>query len=201
MSRVTDLTKKVITETALNMFIANSISKVRLYDIAAKADVGEATIYRHFGNKQNVVIAAALELSNRMSVEYLSRDESLTGLESIKNFYNVFLTIFKNYNYYFSFLNELDTYLLEEDYNGRDTYQNNLNLYKELFFKDYEKGLVDNTIKKIDDVDAFYFATTHSLTALCKKLSTKKILEQDDYVDKEKEIEILINLFLDYLRK
>ncbi len=201
MSRVTDLTKKVITETALNMFIANSISKVRLYDIAAKADVGEATIYRHFGNKQNVVIAAAIELSNRISVEYLSRDESLTGLESIKNFYNVFLTIFKNYNYYFSFLNELDTYLLEEDYNGRDTYQNNLNLYKELFFKDYEKGLVDNTIKKIDDVDAFYFATTHSLTALCKKLSTKKILEQDDYVDKEKEIEILINLFLDYLRK
>ena len=201
MSRVTDLTKKVITETALNMFIANSISKVRLYDIAAKADVGEATIYRHFGNKQNVVIAAAIELSNRISVEYLSRDESLTGLESIKNFYNVFLTIFKNYNYYFSFLNELDTYLLEEDYNGRDTYQNNLNLYKDLFYKDYEKGLVDNTIKKIDDVEAFYFATTHSLTALCKKLSTKKILEQDDYVDKEKEIETLIYLFLDYLRK
>ena len=90
MSRVTDLTKKVITETALNMFIENSISKVRLYDIAAKADVGEATIYRHFGNKQNVVISAAIELSNRISVEYLSRDESLSGLESIRKFYNVF---------------------------------------------------------------------------------------------------------------
>lgn len=201
MSRVTDLTKKVITETALNMFIENSISKVRLYDIAAKADVGEATIYRHFGNKQNVVISAAIELSNRISVEYLSRDESLSGLESIRNFYNVFLTIFKNYNYYFSFLNELDTYLLAEEYNGRDNYQNNLNYYKEVFYKDYEKGLEDNSIKKIDDVEAFYFATTHSLTALCKKLSTKKILEQDDYVDKEKEIEVLIELFLDYLKK
>ena len=201
MSRVTDLTKKIITETALNMFIENSISKVRLYDIAAKADVGEATIYRHFGNKQNVVISAAIELSNRISVEYLSRDESLSGLESIRNFYNVFLTIFKNYNYYFSFLNELDTYLLAEEYNGRDNYQNNLNYYKEVFYKDYEKGLEDNSIRKIDDVEAFYFATTHSLTALCKKLSTKKILEQDDYVDKEKEIEVLIEIFLDYLKK
>ena len=201
MSRVTDLTKKVITETALNMFIENSISKVRLYDIAAKADVGEATIYRHFGNKQNVVISAAIELSNRISVEYLSIDESLSGLESIRKFYNVFLTIFKNYNYYFSFLNELDTYLLAEDNNGRDNYQNNLNYYKEVFYKDYEKGLEDNSIRKIDDVEAFYFATTHSLTALCKKLSTKKILEQDDYVDKEKEIEVLIELFLDYLKK
>ena len=201
MSRVTDSTKKVITETALKMFMENSISKVRLYDIAAKADVGEATIYRHFGNKQNVVISAAIELSNRISINYLTENEELTGYEKIKKFYEVFLKIFKNYNYYYSFLNELDSYLLQEDFEGRDKYQDNLDSYKEIFFKDIETGINDGSIRMINDLNNFYFSTTHSLIALCKKLSTKKILAQDEYVDKEKEIKTLINIFLCYLKK
>ncbi len=200
MSRVTDSTKKIITETALKMFIDDSISKVRLYDIAAKADVGEATIYRHFGNKQNVVISAAIELSNRISIQYLASNDYISGFENIKNFYNVFLTIFKNYNYYFSFLNELDTYLLQENFDGRDNYQNNLNSYKDLFYRDYNNGLKDGSIREIEDPETFYFATTHSILALCKKLSTKKIIQQDELVDKEKEVKTLINLFLNYLK-
>ena len=201
MSRVTDATKKTITETALKMFIEESISKVRLYDIAAKADVGEATIYRHFGNKQNVVIAAAIELSNSISINYLSNNDSLNGMERIKAFYEVFLKIFSDNNYYFSFLNELDIYLLQEDFEGRDKYQDNIDSYKELFLRDYKKGLEDGSIRKIEDVDTFYFSTTHSLISLCKKLSTKKIILQDEYVDKKKEIKCLINVFLNYLKK
>lgn len=201
MSRVTDSTKKVITETALKMFVSNSISKVRLYDIANKADVGEATIYRHFGNKQNVVLAAAIELSNRISVNYLREDDNKNGYELIKDFYEIFLKIFKTNNYYYSFLNELDTYLLEEEFEGRDKYQDNIESYRNLFFKDYEKGINDGSLKEISDLESFYYSTTHSIVALCKKLSTKKILEQDEIIDKEKEIIILIDTFLSYIKK
>ena len=201
MSRVTDSTKKVITETALKMFVSSSINKVRLYDIANKANVGEATIYRHFGNKQNVVLAAAIELSNRISVNYLREDDNKSGYELIKDFYGIFLKIFKNHNYYFSFLNELDSYLLEEEFEGRENYQDNLENYRTIFFSDYEKGIKDGSLREIPDVETFYFSTTHSIIALCKKLSTKKILEQDEYIDKEKEVVVLINTFLNYLKK
>lgn len=200
MSRVTDSTKKVITETALKMFVSNSISKVRLYDIANKANVGEATIYRHFGNKQNVVIAAAIDLSNKISINYLREDENKSGFELIKDFYETFLKIFKTTNYY-SFLNELDSYLQEEEFQGRDKYQDNVESYRCLFMKDYQKGVADGTLREIPDIEVFYYSTTHSIVALCKKLSTKKILAQDEIIDKEKEIVVLINIFLNYLKK
>ena len=200
MSRVTDSTKKVITETALKMFVSNSISKVRLYDIANKANVGEATIYRHFGNKQNVVLAAAIELSNKISFNYLREDENKSGFELIKGFYETFLKIFKTTNYY-SFLNELDSYLQEEEFQGRDKYQDNVESYRNLFMKDYEKGINDGTLRQVPDIEVFYYSTTHSIVALCKKLSTKKILAQDEIIDKEKEIVVLINIFLNYLKK
>ncbi len=200
MSRVTDSTKKVITETALKMFVSNSISKVRLYDIANKANVGEATIYRHFGNKQNVVLAAAIELSNKISFNYLREDENKSGFELIKGFYETFLKIFKTTNYY-SFLNELDSYLQEEEFQGRDKYQDNVESYRNLFMKDYEKGVNDGTLRQVPDIEVFYYSTTHSIVALCKKLSTKKILAQDEIIDKEKEIVVLINIFLNYLKK
>ena len=200
MSRVTDSTKKVITETALKMFVSNSISKVRLYDIANKANVGEATIYRHFGNKQNVVLAAAIELSNKISFNYLREDENKSGFELIKGFYETFLKIFKTTNYY-SFLNELDSYLQEEEFQGRDKYQDNVESYRNLFMKDYEKGVNDGTLRQVPDIEVFYYSTTHSIVALCKKLSTKKILAQDEIIDKEKEIILLINIFLNYLKK
>jgi AcrR family transcriptional regulator len=200
MSRVTDSTKKVITETALKMFVSNSISKVRLYDIANKANVGEATIYRHFGNKQNVVLAAAIDLSNKISVNYLRDDENKSGFELIKGFYETFLKIFKTTNYY-SFLNELDSYLQEEEFQGRDKYQDNVESYRNLFMKDYEKGVNDGTLRQVPDIEVFYYSTTHSIVALCKKLSTKKILAQDEIIDKEKEIVVLINIFLNYLKK
>ena len=202
MSRVTDSTKKIITETALKMFIEDSISKVRLYDIADKANVGEATIYRHFGNKQNVVLSAAIELSNRISVRYLNTDDSLNGYERIKGFYNVYLDIFKKHSYFFSFLNELDTYLLQEEFDGREKYQDNLDSYRELFFKNYELGINDGSLRKINDLDSFYYSTTHAITSLCKKLAIKKIIaKQDENIDKEKEIETLITIFLNYLKK
>ncbi len=201
MSRVTDSTKKIITETALKMFIKDSISKVRLYDIAAKADVGEATIYRHFGNKQNVVIATAIELSNRISVNYLSDEENKTGFEAIKDFYEIYLKIFRDYNYYYAYLNELDSYLLHEDFEGRDKYQANLDIYKDIFRESYLKGIKDGTIRQIEDPETFYFSTVHAMTGLCKKLSTNKIVAQDEIVDKEKEIKTLINVFLGYLKK
>ena len=160
MSRVTDSTKKVITETALKMFVSNSISKVRLYDIANKANVGEATIYRHFGNKQNVVLAAAIELSNKISFNYLREDENKSGFELIKGFYETFLKIFKTTNYY-SFLNELDSYLQEEEFQGRDKYQDNVESYRNLFMKDYEKGVNDGTLRQVPDIEVFYYSTTH----------------------------------------
>ncbi len=201
MSRVTDATKKIITETALNMFVSRSISKVRLYDIAANADVGEATIYRHFGNKQTLVLASAIELSNQISNTYLINNEDLTGFELIKKFYEIFLEIFKTNIRYYSFINELDSYLAEEDFEGREAYEDNIEKYKEKFFFAYNKGIKDGTIRQIEDAETFYYSTTHSTISLCKKLSSKKILKQDDYVDKEKEIKILVDLFLEYLKK
>ena len=46
-------------------------------------------------------------------------------------------------------------------------------------------------------IEMFYFATTHSLLELAKKLAFKKaVLNQDKVIEKKKEIECLIDIIL-----
>ena len=55
-----------ILDCAINVFLERSISEVTVHDIAVSAGVGEATIYRYFSTKQNLVCAIATELQNKI---------------------------------------------------------------------------------------------------------------------------------------
>ena len=75
-------------------------------------------------------------------------------------------------------------------------YEEGIDVFKTIFFGAYNKGLQDGTIKEIEDIDSFYFATTHATLGLCKKLADKDILSQDQSLDKTKEIKVLIETIL-----
>ena len=66
----------------------------------------------------------------------------------------------------------------------------------EVFINAYNKGLIDKTVKEINDINSFYLTTTHALMGLCKKLANSNILIQDEKMDKVKEIEMLIDIFM-----
>ena len=197
-----DLKTNYIIEVATKLFLERGINEVTIKDIASEAEIGEATIYRHFIKKQNIVLAVALKLKEKVFEGYFDLSKGKTGFEKVEIFYSSYLNVFKNSPEYFYFINEFDAYMCMEESISLDEYEKEVDSFKSPFVEAYELGLKDQSIRKVDSIDTFYLATTHALLELCKKLSAnRELLKQDRNSKKASEIECLIKIILDSLKK
>ena len=80
-------------------------------------------------------------------------------------------------------------------------YEEGIASFKSSFDEAYKKGVEDDSIQVIDNIDDFYFATTHALMGLCKKLAYQNVISQDFKIDKVGEIKVLIETILYRLKK
>ena len=199
MSKMRELQDEFIAKEALKLFLKSSIAGVTMAMIAKEVGVGEATLYRHFTTKQNIVLRSVLILANNVLEEFKEISEE-SGYKELEAFFNIFYDTFKNNKEFFSFINEFDAFILQEGFEAKG-YDENILSFKDSFIKSYNKGLNDNTVNKIDDIDTFYFATTQSLLNLCKKLAQKAIVKSDESISKENEIRALIDIILYRLKK
>ena len=172
-----DLKREYIIDSAKKLFLSKSISEITIKDISAISDLGEATIYRYFLNKENLVIAVSLSIQQDiLSVPFTN--ENKNGLEQIRDFFEVFKNIFIEHKNYFKFIAEFDTIYLNNIKNK--DYSLGLDVFYDLFMRAYELGLKDKSIKEVKDIKLYYYTCTHSLLELCKKLSsTESELKQD----------------------
>ena len=179
MNKMKDKAKEFIIDEACKMFLKDSIAGVTMSDIAKEVGVGDATMYRYFGSKQKIIMGVAE-----------------TGFERIKDFYYTYLDVFKTNNSYFSFIREFDAFFLTEAKEKVD-YEYEIDLFKNKYIEAYVWGVQDGTVKRIDNVELFYYSTTHALLNLCKTLSYSGVLlSQDEKTSKEDEIKALIDIIL-----
>ena len=189
-----------IVEVAQKLFFQKGIQAVTIKDIAKEVGVGEATIYRHFAKKQNIVLAVAMSIFGEVSKGYFHQSQFKTGFDKIEAFYMSFYNIFKVHRDYYNFLAEFDLYISEQT-TDLDAYENGIKTFFDDFSFAYFLGIKDGSIKEVENIELFYFSTTHAILELCKKLaSDAKVLKQDVKYSNE-EIETLIKLFLNNLKK
>ena len=197
---VKENTKNFIIEQAMNMFLENSISGVTMSDIAHFVGIGDATLYRYFKKKQNIVMLASSKLADKVYNSCFKEQECHSGIEQLSIFYNAFLEIFTKYNSYFRFVDELDAYLISEKDVCKQDYETEINMFKNVFDAGYDKGLSDGTVKPQADREIFYYSTTHALLNLCKFLSSSAVVSQDLNIQKDKEVKTLISVILNSLK-
>ena len=186
-----------IVDIATDLFMCRSVNEVTIRDIAISAQVGEATIYRYFGNKQNLVIQAAMKLQNIVSEGFFRLEKGKNGYEKLALFYDSYYDIYKKHPDFYKFLNEFDAYIAVEQSEDMNPYESAIDQYKNFYMEAYQLGLKDGSIKKQKDIEMFYFSTTHALLELCKKLAYKKaVLNQDKTIEKDSEIKCLIDIIL-----
>lgn len=197
-----DVKQNFLVDIATDLFICRSIQEVTIKDIAVTAQVGEATIYRYFGKKQTLVVQAAMKLQQAVNAESFKLSEGRNGFEKIKIFYLSYLQIFDSHPDFFKFINDFDAYMAGEQSDEMDSYESVVGQYKTAFMHAYEQGVKDGSIKKQDNVEMFYYSTTHALLELCKKLSIKKaVLSIDNLVEKRAQIQCLVDIILSALKK
>ena len=190
-----------LVDMATDLFMSRSIQEVTIRDIAISAQVGEATIYRYFGKKQELVVQAAMKLQGIVSKDYFRLDEKSNGFQKLEAFYLSYLNIFDNHRDFYKFLSEFDSYMSVENKDVLNPYENAIDQYKSAFMNAYKQGLKDGSVKEQKDIELFYFSTTHSILELCKKLALKAVLNQDLAIEKLGEVKCLISIVLDTLKK
>ena len=199
---IKDLKTEFILKTATELFMTRSIGDVTIKDIADEAGIGEATVYRYFGTKGNIVVASALALGKSIYKEFFDLSKGKTGFEKLEIFYNSYLNVFKKSPSHFYFIKEFDAYMCTRGEGNLTEYEKDVALFKDDFMSAYKQGVEDGSVNNVGNAEVFYFATTHSLLELCKKLSMKKgVLEQDKTLKKSSEIKCLIKIILNSLKK
>lgn len=197
-----DAKQNFLVDIATDLFMCRSIQDVTIKDIAISAQVGEATIYRYFGKKQTLVVQAAMKLQQAVNAESFKLNEGKNGFEKIKIFYLSYLQIFDSHPDFFKFINDFDAYMAGEQGDEMDSYESVVGQYKTAYMKAYQEGLKDGSIKPQNNIEMFYYSTTHALLELCKKLSIKKaVLSQDNLVEKRTQIQCLVDIILSALNQ
>ena len=186
----------IIAEESAKLFFERSINEVTIKDIATHIGIGEATIYRRYKNKYNIVLLVANYLQEKIISEHFDVSKGNSGFDKLAIFYNSFLDIFKSNSAYYRFINEFDAFITLNSDGEMEAYEKGIESFKVLFDQCYEEAIKDKSIKPLEDKDTFYFATTHSLLGLCKKLADKDVISQDASHDKVKEIQVLIETIL-----
>lgn len=81
---------RLVTEVALDCFLANGIEKTKVADIALRSGLTERSVFRYFETKADLVLAASLLYWNRI-LERIDRmshsvaDGGTTGLQDAEN--------------------------------------------------------------------------------------------------------------------
>ena len=123
-----------------------------------------------------------------------------TGFYKLKKFYVSYIEIFKSHPEFYRFIYEFDAFTLTFS-PDLDAYSDGLDLFKEEFFSAYSMGRKDNSVKEINDIETFYYSTTHAMLELCKKLSVNiRVVKQDEMIKKDEEIKTLADIILSVLK-
>ena len=181
-----------IISAATELFLQQGIANVTIKDVTSKVGVGEATIYRYFSTKQNLVISVAGLMANEIRTKYFDLSKEQTGIGKIEAFYNNFLKIFEEHPEYYRFIFEFDATVQMQE---TSKYEENLLPYMQDFLAAYKLGLQDGTVKEIENVELFYLTTTHAIMGLCKKLTMNSVVLDQDKNGKE-EVKILIETII-----
>lgn len=190
------------------MFLKNGIEPVKMTDIAVESGVGVATLYRYFGTKTGITIAAMTYLWNQIDDMFSGIFDSevftaQTGLKQLSDLMRMYIVLYHAHPAFMKLLSEFDLYLLRENVPKEELreYDRSIINFYPVVEKAFVTGLSDGTIRDDIDFKLFYNAYAHSLLELSKKLVQGEILPSDDFSHAEQELEMIIQSATYFLKK
>ena len=194
-------------EISAEMFLKHGIDAVKMTDIADACGVGVATLYRYFGTKTVITIAAMTYLWTDLKEKYRGIYESQsflnqTGFKRIHDLMKLYLQLFDKHPGFMRLLGEFDLMLIRDEVPKAMLYdyeRSVINFYP-IVEASYLAGIKDGTIRRDIDFKLFYLTYTHSMMELCKKILRGDLLPSDDFAEGKTELNMLIDMAISYLR-
>lgn len=199
--------EKAITVSA-DLFLQNGIEPVKMTDIADASGVGVATLYRYYGAKTGMVIAAMTYLWEQLKAMFDGVFESevftkQTGLKQLTDLMRMYLVLYDAHADFMRLLAEFDQFILREKVPAAaltDYEKAVINFYP-LFDTAYKTGIADGTVREDFSFPLFYLTYAHAMMELTKKLLQGELLPSDDFTMGRKELETMIETAVFFVRK
>lgn len=199
--------KKVVA-AARQEFTEQGIMNAKMKNIALRAGVGEASVYRYFSDKNELAKIVAFDYWNEMFVLFqehlrITFQNAQTSLDKVKEFLLLYKVLYKEYPSFLVFTEDFDGYM-QYVINDRKTakFSSMIDGIKDFFLDLIKEGIKNGEIRKDLDLDYIYSFVSQVLAA-----TTQKLVSRLGYLHKdldnygERCIDDLINMFLFYIKK
>ena len=193
-----------IIQAAKAVFNVSGIENTKMTDIADKAELGVASVYRYFKTKPELVIEVGIDYCREM-VRKTCLSENFSeksGIKQISELLDWLHTESVRTPEFFIYLQQFDFYFSNQDNRHPRLEEFQTEAFK-LFphwFDAIKKGVADGTIRK--DVSSFDVIALimRSYTSLQQKVLTRNhILPIDNQIDRNTQLEILKEMIISYL--
>lgn len=196
--------RRELVECAISCFCEQGIETTAIADIAVASGYGEATLYRYFSNKENLIMECGFTFWRMTSERYEALTESEayqleSGIDQVEDLLLLTQDMFEIHRGMFKFLHDLDVYLASHQVNSEilAEYEELVNRAKPCLCEAIEKGKEDGTIKCRVSTEEIYYTLTHTVLSLLQKMAgIGQLLSGDHIVEEKRQIQLLRKLLL-----
>ncbi|MBI9015289.1 MAG: TetR/AcrR family transcriptional regulator [Clostridiales bacterium] len=194
----------LIVDSAKATFEAKGIEPCKMTDIADLAGVGVASLYRYFKTKADIAIEVGILYWHAAREKALNAiDNQKKGLENIENMFLIYLESTKESEVFFRFVEQFDYFITKLDKKPlkMNDYEQAVVQLMPIYEEYIIKGQADHSIRLDIDIETTLTMMNHTLMALKQKhYSRGIIITTDSKETQEKELKLLIDIFLGFLR-
>jgi len=200
-----------IMESAFNLFSQKGIDTITMNDIAQKAEIGVASLYRYYETKEKIAIKVTIWAWEKEKSIFLPKllqndYEKQTGLEQIEKVISIFIDIFDSQPDFLRYIYFFDSYAVRSKMKAaslRD-YESLIDSIKKLISKALKKGIEDNSIQKkyAGQEEKLYFTLMQTMFSSSQKLAlNENLLDMDKKIDAKEELKMLSDIIINGIKE
>lgn len=197
-----------VVQAAKKEFAIHGIINSKIKDIAVRAEVGEASVYRYFADKVALAKVVAFEYWQTEAgifYKYFGEnvDDKTTGLRQIEVFLSIFKELYLNHKDFLKFVEDFDNYMMSFESDEKSAnFENMIMGIKLQFYELIKTGVKDGSIR--DDVvpSELYSFVSQTMVSTTQKLAIRVgYLHSDQDLYPITCLNNLVEMFLCFIRK
>ncbi len=195
-----------ILAAAFKLFSSAGIEPVAMTDIAKKAEIGVASLYRYFSTKDEIAIRTAIwAWEEQISEIYpsINNDEytNENGLFRLSIIFSLFKKLYMSQPEFLRFIYFFDSYAVNSGIKQERMieYENVIGKVQMIVADAINLGIKDNSINKkyIDKTEDLYFTLMHSFFSTAQKLTlSENLLAMNEKSKGSDQLDLLSELLL-----
>ena len=203
MRRMQQREQKIL-EAAMALFCEKGLEETSIDEIAGRAGVGSATIYRYYETKAQLAIQSGVEYWKKIAQQYLNLTEikgysDMTGLKQLECIMDALVMIFEEERGFLKYLQEFEVFVrrYEIDMERLAAYEESIMSLKPRVTDALEKGLQDGTLSFEWSPNEVCYSLAHTAFGVMKRFAWNgSMLELDSQVELILQVKIAIKLLI-----